>query len=464
MTSDRSDTLAYDPASHPTLTFHEATPAFASGKDTPRDYLERCLATIEAREPQLKGWVVLNPEGARAAADASARRYREGRPLSPIDGMPIGVKDLIETKDMPTQMGCRAFDGNFPKNDSASIRALREAGAIILGKTVTTALGFLDPGPTTNAFDPARTPGGSSSGSAAVVGANMVPVALGSQLVGSILRPASFNGNWAIKPTVGAINRGERLGLSQAHLGVHANSAIDMWHTAIEIARRVGGDPGQPGLQGPDDTPTARQPRCLAVLETEGWARAEPAARAAFDAFAEQVERAGVRLLRRKDNPLVELLDQAVADAAGLSLRLISWEQRWSLENLVEKHPDTLGPSLVRQLESGRAMTLEAYRECLQLREHARLRLAALAAQCDGLISLNACGAAPLIEAIKDSRYPTGDVSFACASSLLGAPAINVPALSLDGLPLGVQVLGFAQRDADVVSIGRWVRDLVVRG
>src|SRR3546814_13129 len=148
------------------------------GTDTPRDYLERCLATIAEREPVLKGWVVLNESGARAAADAATQRYRDGKPLSLIDGMPVGIKDLIETKDMPTQMGCEAYSGNFPKSDSAVVRALREAGALVLGKTVTTSLGFLDPGPTTNAFDSARTPGGSSSGSAAVVGANMVPVAV----------------------------------------------------------------------------------------------------------------------------------------------------------------------------------------------------------------------------------------------------------------------------------------------
>ncbi len=141
------------------LTFHDRTQAFLDGGDSPRDYLERCLDTIARREPVVQGWVVLNEAGAREAADASARRYREGRPLSAIDGMPVGIKDLIETRDMPTQMGSPAYTGNFPKRDSAVVRALREAGAIVLGKTVTTALGFLDPGPTTNAFDPERTPG-----------------------------------------------------------------------------------------------------------------------------------------------------------------------------------------------------------------------------------------------------------------------------------------------------------------
>ncbi|KCB51342.1 putative peptide amidase [Bordetella hinzii 1277] len=449
--------MTYDPRNPQALTFHDARPAFLDARDTPRDYLERCLDVIGRREGQLKGWVVLNPEGARQAADASARRYREGRPLSAIDGMPVGIKDLIETRDMPTQMGCKAFDGNFPKNDSAVVRALRDAGAIILGKTVTTALGFLDPGPTTNAFDPLRTPGGSSSGSGAVVGANMVPLAIGSQLVGSVLRPASYNGNWALKPTFGAINRGERLGLSQAHVGIHANAVQDMWQAAAETALRAGGDPGHPGLYGPLAPPAPEKPARLVALETEGWARAEPAARRAFEAALERLSAQGVTILRRAEAPLVESLERAISQAAALSLRLISWEQRWSLANLVDNHPDTLGPSLVRQLESGRAMTLADYRECLLLREHARQCLAALATQCDALVSLNACGPAPLMADIRDSKYPTGDVSFACASSLLGAPALNVPVMAVDGLPLGLQVMGLAHSDARMTAIATWL-------
>lgn len=449
--------MTYDPNTHAALTFHDSRANFVDRRDSPREYLERCLNVIAEREGQLKGWVVMNPAGARAAADASARRYRDGRPLSAIDGMPVGIKDLIETRDMPTQMGCAAFDGNFPKNDSAVVRALRDAGAIILGKTVTTALGFLDPGPTTNAFDPLRTPGGSSSGSAAVVGANMVPMAIGSQLVGSVLRPASFNGNWALKPTFGALNRGERLGLSQAHLGVHANSVEDMWTAAAEIAQRSGGDPGHPGLYGPLHPPAAQKPGCLVALETEGWERAEPEARQAFEACLQTLSAQGVTVIRRGDSALVEALERAISQAAPLSLKLIAWEQRWSLANLVENHPDTLGPSLLRQLESGRGMSLAEYRECLLLREHARQCLAALATQCDALLSLNACGAAPLAADIRDSKYPTGDVSFACASSLLGAPAINVPAMAVDRLPLGLQVLGMPHGDAKITAIATWL-------
>src|ERR1700745_1376672 len=165
--------MTYSPQLLEPLTFSDMTPRFRGGSDTPRAYLERCLAVIADREPVVKAWVVLNPSGAREAADASTERYRRGRPISPIDGMPIGIKDLIETKDMPTGHGCAAFAGNHTRRDSAIVRALRDAGAVILGKTVTTEMGGAFPGPTTNPFDPERTPGGSSSGSAAAVRARM---------------------------------------------------------------------------------------------------------------------------------------------------------------------------------------------------------------------------------------------------------------------------------------------------
>ncbi len=234
----------FDPRTFKSLTFHDATAAFADGSDTPRAYLDRCLETVAAREPVVKAFASLNEDAARAAADASTNRWKEGRQLSSIDGMPVGIKDLLETKDMPTQMGCAAFEGNFPKNDNAAVWALRQAGAVIFGKTVTAELGGTHPGPTTNPFDSARTAGGSSSGSAAAVACGMTPAAIGTQVGGSIIRPAAFCGNFALKPSQGGIHRGERQATSMSTHGPHASSIEDMWRVAIEIASRTGGDPG----------------------------------------------------------------------------------------------------------------------------------------------------------------------------------------------------------------------------
>src|SRR5690348_4086684 len=193
------------PAARPYLT---ATAKFASGDDNPREFLERCLKALDTWEPQIGAFVTLNLPAARAAADASTARWRAGKPLSAIDGMPVGIKDIIETHDMPTQMGSPLFKGWRGERDAAAVYALREAGAIIVGKTVTTEFASTHPRGTCNPHDPRRTPGGSSSGSAAAVATGMVPAALGTQVVGSILRPSSFCGCVGFKPTVGAINHG----------------------------------------------------------------------------------------------------------------------------------------------------------------------------------------------------------------------------------------------------------------
>lgn len=454
--------MSYQPGLFRPLSFHDARQGFLNGSDDPRAYLERCLQVISEKEPAVLGWVVLNEEAARKAADESTARYRSGRPLSLIDGMPLGVKDLIETKDMPTQMGSPLFEGNFPKRDSAVIRALRNAGAVVLGKTVTTPMGLPDPGPTNNPFDLRRTPGGSSSGSGAVVGAGMVPVALGTQLVGSMIRPASFCANWALKPTFGAINRGERLGFSQSHIGVHAGTAQDMWLTAIEMVQRSGGDPGHPGLYGTLEVPAPRKPGALAVLETEGWTRLDEASRAAFEQSLDTLAAQGVRIVRRKHHTDLDVLEQGLSDASAFSMRLISWEQHWSLENLVEQFPQLLSPSLVKQLESGRAMTLDHYRGMLEQREALRRRYASVLGECDALISLSACGPAPLSEEVRKTPYPTGDYSFSCVSSLLGGPAVSAPILAVDGMPLGLQLLGQWHADAQTTAIARWLYDTLV--
>ena len=243
-----------------------ATPGFTSGADTPRDFLERCLADLAALEPKIGAFVNLNLAGARSAADRSTARWREGRPLSKIDGMPVGIKDIIETADMPTENGSPLFAGFRSERDAASVAALREAGAVVVGKTVTTEFAASEPRGTRNPHDLRRTPGGSSSGSAAGVAAGMMSAALGTQVIGSTIRPASYCGCIGFKVTVGALNRGGSYdGLSQSSSGVLATTLEDAWQVAYEIAVRAGGDPGYPGLFGPASAPAPKkpQPRCV---------------------------------------------------------------------------------------------------------------------------------------------------------------------------------------------------------
>ena len=451
----------YDPREFKALAFHEAVPRFRDGTDNPRAYLERCLETIAAREPVVKAFVATNVAGAREAADASTRRWKAGQPLSPIDGMPIAIKDLLETKDMPTEMGCEALKGNFPKRDNAAVWALREAGAVVLGKTVTAELGGSHPGATTNPFDPARTPGGSSSGSAAAVAARMVPTAIGTQVGGSIIRPAAYCGNVALKPTQGAINRGERQATSMSTHGVHAGNIEDMWQVAIEIARRAGGDRGASGLFGPTNPPAPIKPERLIVLETQGWAELDEASRTAFERLLSTLQRGGIELLRRKDHPWIEALEQAVAEANRIGGMITAWENRWFIRNLVNQHPEGVSTRAQNILRSAEALTPEDYRVMLMDRTIAQQRHAALAQMADAVI-LPACpGPAPLwsgdIPGQPLAPRPTGSSVFNMPSSMLFAPCVTMPLMSVGGMPMGAQLMGQQHQDARITGYARWI-------
>jgi Asp-tRNA(Asn)/Glu-tRNA(Gln) amidotransferase A subunit family amidase len=456
---------SYQPNLFFPLQFHTHLAAFEAGHDTPRAYLERCLETTAARESVVRAWVALNESGARAQADASTQRWRNGRQLSQIDGMPIGIKDLLETKDMPTQLGCAAFAGNFPKRDNAAVWALREAGSVILGKTVTSELGGAHPGPTTNPFDPSHTPGGSSSGSAAAVGACMVPAAIGTQVGGSIIRPASFCANYALKPTQGAINRGERQASSMSTHGPHAGSLEDMWAVAIEIAKRAGGDPGRDTLTGPIALPPAHKPRVLAVMETEGWAALDKAARVAFEQIVAQIADAGVQILRRTDYADLESFENALVGAGRLAADITAWENHWLTRNLVAQNPDGVSARGKLVIDVAERVGVDGYRERLHMRALVRDCYGLLADRIDAMIAPASPGPAPEWQGDIPGRplmpRPTGDPVFNYPSSLLGAPVVTSPLTSVRGLPMGIQLMGQPGADARIVATARWLRDAV---
>lgn len=457
----RSAPQSYDPRTFQALTFHDAVARFRDGSDTPRAYLERAIATIAEREPVVKAFAHLNESGARAAADASSARWKAGAPLSAIDGMPIAIKDLLETKDMPTELGCDAFRGNFPKRDNAAVWALRQAGAVVFGKTVTAELGGTHPGPTTNPWNPVRTPGGSSSGSAAAVAARMVPAALGTQVGGSVIRPAAYCGTLAWKPTQGGINRGERQTTSMSTTGVHAGSIEDLWQVAIEIARRAGGDPGRLGLIGPPSPPAAVRPERLIVLETEGWPELDAASKAAFEMLLEGLRRAGVTLLHRKDHPWIEALEQSISKARAICGAITGWENRWYQRNLVDQHPEGVSARAKATLARAEATSVDDYRAALMERAAAQQRHSVIAPLAEAAITLSCPGPAPLWPGDVPGQpllpRPTGDFVFNAPSSMLFAPALTMPLMSVGGMPVGVQLVGQQHEDARITALARWM-------
>jgi Asp-tRNA(Asn)/Glu-tRNA(Gln) amidotransferase A subunit family amidase len=448
-----------DPAQPRLQPFLPATADFANGKDSPRAFLERCIAELEAWEPKIGAFVALNLAAARTAADRSTNRWRTARPLSPIDGMPIGVKDIIETIDMATENGSPLFAGFKGNRDAASVAALREAGAVIVGKTVTTEFAWMQPRATRNPWDLTRTPGGSSSGSAAAVAVGAISVGIGTQVFGSIVRPSSFCGCFGFKPTVGAINRGgSHDALSQSTHGPLAASLPEAWQVAYEIAQRVGGDPGYPGLYGPPTCPPPSKPRRLAVLETPGWAAATSGAKAAFAEALVKLKSAGVALVSRHESQTVAALEDAIHDGRELSQNIIAWESRWPLNTYRARDASMLSQAMHDLAARADAMTLDDYRRGITERQKRRAAYHALAAEFDACVTLSAPGAAPV------GLASTGDAAFVIPGSMLGVPAISLPALRDEGLPLGLQLLGFADADAALFSTAGGVLAVLGQG
>jgi len=436
--------------------FIAAHAAFAGGQDTPRAFLERCLEQIDAREADVLAFVETAIPAARVAADAATARWRENRQLSSVDGMPVGVKDVIETADMATGKGSPLFTGWRSGWDSASVKALREAGALILGKTVTTEFAASVPGPTRNPHDLARTPGGSSSGSAAGVAAGFFSAGLGTQVVGSIVRPSSFCGVYGYKPSLGGINRGGSHDyMSQSCQGVLAASLDDVWRTAIEIVTRTGGDPGYPGIVGPMTLPHAKTPRRLVFLETPGWGAVSGPLKGAFEGKLAKLRAAGIEIVGRVNTAEVEQVETALGDALPVTRDINGWESIWPLNIYSERDASKLSPQMRDRLKESLAMKPEDYRRSLIRRAQIRALYAGLASGADGCIALSATGAAPV------GLLSTGDPSFAVPGSLLGVPALSLPLLSEGGLPVGVQLLGFEQKDAALFAMAGAIEQIL---
>ena len=425
---------------------------FASGKQTPRQFLEQSLELLEYWEPRIGAFVTTDLPAARAAVELSTARWRAGKPLSPIDGMPIGIKDVIETVDMPTQMGSPLYAGWRSEKDAASVRALRDAGAVILGKTVTTEFAAFHPRGTRNPWNTAHTPGGSSSGSAAAVAAGIVSAALGTQVIGSTIRPASFCGCVGFKPSVNALNReGSHDYQSQSCTGILGASLADVRQVAHEIVARVGGDAGTPGLQGPDTLPPAAKPRRLAVLETAGWDSASVGAKEQLNECVTRLKSAGAEIRTRHNDDKVAALETELVHAAELSHRCNGWETRWFFRTMRERDAGKLSRTILERAQKYEDLTLADHRADLKERARVRAVHAELAASCDACIALAAPSAAP------EGLASTGNPEFAVPASLLGVPALSLPLFEVGDMPLGLQVIGYCDRDADAFAIASWL-------
>ncbi|MFP6732854.1 MAG: amidase [Rhodospirillales bacterium] len=447
------------PDTHPPklCSYFAAAAAFRTGKDDPRNFLERCIAVIEAQDPSIDAFVATNLDAARKVADEASERWKSGSTLSAIDGMPVGIKDIMETADMGTEQGSPLFTGWKGGRDCAAVVALREAGAVIVGKTVTTEFAATHPGGTRNPWDLERTPGGSSSGSAASVAAGMLPAALGTQVIGSILRPASYCGCFGYKPSIGGINRGGSFDeFSQSSSGVLAATLEETWSVGREISARAGGDPGFPGISGPLKAPAPKYPRRIALLETAGWEKANNEAKQALMEGRKLLSSNGIEFVDKTSDATVAEVESAIVDAMTLSMSINAWEGRWPL-NTYSRDMDraSLSESAQNRLAQAEKMDQDEYQGLLAERERIRELYASLADGIDLCASLAAPGAAP-----KGLGW-TGDPSFVVPGSLLGAPTLSLPVLTAeDGMPLGLQLLGFMNQDSELFAAAATILSL----
>ena len=425
----------------------DAAGAIAAGRLSSEALVTACLQRIAERDPDLGAFAWADPAHAIEQARAADRWRQTGNGCGPLHGVPVAIKDIINTADMPTENGSPIFSGRRPSKDAQCVAALRSAGAVILGKTVSTELALMTPAATNNPAAPGHTPGGSSAGSAAAVAAHMVPAALGSQTAGSVLRPASYCGVYGFKPTLGLVSR--RGVLMQSHtldtIGVLTRSVEDAALLVDAMSAHDPDDPAsyprsQPNLHGLA-TSTAPAPPVLAFVKTPAWADANPHLHEAYAELAAALP--GV--VEEIDVPLL-------AD-------VIEWQRLVQLaENaayygpLLDAHAEQLSPSLSKRLKEGSDVPVRKYLEAVAARDEAYERVARLFGRYSAILTPAAPGPAPKLE-----EGITGSPIFNGLWTYLGMPAISLPLLEADGLPLGVQLVGPRRDDGRLLRTARWL-------
>ncbi|MBX3664828.1 MAG: amidase [Burkholderiales bacterium] len=400
-----------------------------------------CLGRIAATDTAVQAWAFLDQQMVIAQARAADRRRAAGEPCGPLHGLPVGIKDIIDTADMPTENGTVLHAGRRPAADALLVSRLRAAGAVIAGKTVTTELATYAPGKTRNPHDPERTPGGSSSGSAAAVAAGMVPLAVGTQTNGSVIRPAAFCGVWGYKPTTGLIPREGVLRQSQTldQVGVFANSVAGV----ALIVESLCDPAGPPGLFAAATEAAAARPR-LAFVKTAQWQHADVATREAVERLAAEagaVECAMPPVAARAWDWHRTVMEAEIAE---------NFAAEW------DRGRDRLSASLRGQIERGRAVAAADYRAAVAQMPRVDAAFDAIFAQYDAILTPAVAGEAPR------GLGSTGDPAFCTLWTFCGMPALNLPLLrGPSGLPLGVQLVGPRHGDARLLRAARWLAEAV---
>lgn len=433
------------------LSATQAAQAIADGLISSEQLVQACFDRIRESEPQVQAWQFLDEKLALAQARARDQDRAEGRAIGVLHGIPIGIKDIIDTDDMPTEDGTSLHAGRTPANDATVVALLRAAGAVIMGKTVTTELANMTPGKTRNPQNLERSPGGSSSGSAAAVAAGMVPLAIGTQTSGSVIRPAAYCGVYGFKPTHGLISRHGILKLSRTldTVGLFARSLEDLALLADPLIMHDEKDF--------DTRPRARMqfpamvrsepplPPSLAFVKTEVWDRADETTQ---QAFAELIEELGERC------KIIEL-PTSLKVAWEFQRIIAEAETAFNLDLEWQKGQSVLSPSLRERLERGRSTSALSYQKAVAAIPKLIAEFDEVFDSFDAVITPSTTGTAPGLDS-------TGDPVFCALWSLLGMPAVNLPFMTgVDNMPLGVQLVGARLMDTRLLRTAKWLQQRV---
>jgi Asp-tRNA(Asn)/Glu-tRNA(Gln) amidotransferase A subunit family amidase len=437
---------------HADLSALDARTRMERGELRAVELVEAQLRRITAQDSEIEAFAFLDPDLPRAAAKGVDEYRASGRPIGALHGLSVGLKDIIDTADMPTENGTSIDAGRRPGRDATIVRRLREAGAIVMGKTVTTELAYASPGRTRNPHDPARTPGGSSSGSAAAVAAGMVSFAIGTQTFGSVIRPASFCGVVGFKPTHGLIPRtGIRLLAGPLDtVGVFARDVADAAMIADVLAGHDPADADTRLMPPPrlldtalTDPPVAPD---LAFVKSPVWDQAEPETQ---EGFAELASALGERCTE-------VALPDIFAEWQGAHRALMQAGMARNLAPYYQKARDKLSPAMRTIIEDGLKVTAVDYLTALDWREALANGLDQLFDRYDAIVTPAAPGEAPR------GLESTGNPIFNGLWTLCGVPAVTLPLLAgPNGMPVGVQLVGRRGEDARLLRTARWLAERI---
>ena len=415
------------------LSLFEAAKGIAAGEFTSVELVSDCLERIHEREAQVGAWAWLDPDQALAQARASDRRPA----TNPLHGVPVGIKDIIDTADMPTCYGSQIYAGHYPDEDAECIRLLRQAGAVIMGKTVTTEFAFYAPGKTANPHNLEHTPGGSSSGSAAAVADFHVPVALGTQTSGSIIRPASFNGVFGCKPTYNSYSLDgiHPLAPELDTLGAFSRSPDDLALLHGVLTRRH--------IQAPETV----RPATVALVRTPAWDGADAQVQESVLGFADRLRQAGIDVIEPDEDLLHDLMEvQQAYLARGAAT---------SLGHITDRHPDQVRPQTRDLVAEGRRVGDSFNARLQEALARGERFLSEVFSRADLVITPSAPGEAPA------GLHNTGDPMFNRIWTFLQTPCMNLPLTrGANGLPIGMQLVCNKQQDERLFAYSEYLNNL----